>query len=646
MIPYRMKSIMRRNLIFLFCLLASLPKAWSEEIQVNSAVDKRSAQVGEEIHLNIRITGAQGNIQAPRLPAFKGFDTFYTGRASHITFINGQSNSSVEFSYVLAPREKGHFTLAPIEVLAGSRKFTTEPVEIDIHENPGQLPGQAAPPPSSAPSYQPLPDPFAALPAPAQEPPPSFQPGDDNIFVRAWTDKTTAYPNEQIFLTYSLYTRYDTRYEGFEKEPQVSGFWIEEFPMERDIRRETVRFNDKRYIKADVKKMALFPTTPADYTIEPGTLKVTIRQEPETTSIFDEFFNDSFFSGGGGFFSRREERVLKPPPIEIKIIPFPEKGKPASFQGAVGNFRLSAAIDKSAVKQNEPVTMKLVLEGEGNIETLNKPKIAEIPRFKIYDADTSSQLFKTGNVIGGRKTFEVVFIPAEAGQLTIPSFEFSFFNPVTASYQVLKTPEFPIRAAPSEQTFKLPKNLSGQEAFKREIQLEAKDIHYIRERLTDRSVEKFLDFGVKILAVLNTLLIFLASAGLLRRRQEEIYIKDHALRRRRFARSQAESRIRRLRNRLRSEKDISLYFEEAEKILTRYLSDKFNLSTHGITRFEIENKLHEIFGSGDPLFADVLELYKLSEESRFGKGSVPADARHKALKILREVISRVEKAGK
>lgn len=634
---------MKRGWIFFLCLFSVLPSGWSEDVQVNSSFDKRSAQVGEEIHLNIQIRGAQGNIQAPRLPAFKGFDTFYTGRSSHITFINGQSSSSVEFSYVLVPRTKGHFNLAPIEVFVGSRKFTTEPIEIDVYESPNRFAGTSAPP--SAPTYHPPPDPFAALPVPSQEPPPSFQPDDDNIFVRAWTDKTTAYPNEQILLTYSLYTRYDTRYEGFQKEPQVSGFWIEEFPMERDVRRETVRFNDKRYVKADVKKMALFPTTAADYTIDPGSLKVTVRQEPETTSIFDEFFNDSFFSGGG-FFSRREERLLQPPPIQLKVIPFPEKGKPSSFQGAVGNFRLSATLDKNAVKQNEPVTLKLVIEGEGNIETLNKPKIPEVPKFKIYDADTSSQLFKTGNVIGGQKTFEVVFIPIEAGSLKIPSLEFSFFNPVAVSYQVLKTPEFPIQVAPSEQPFKLPKNLSEQEVFKKEIQLEGKDIRYIRERLTDEGAEVFLDFGIKGLIVLNTLLAVLVILGLLRQQQEKIYTKDHALRRRRFARPHAESRIRRLRSWLRQDKDISLYFQEVEKILTRYLADKFNWSTHGITRLEIEHKLREIFGPDVPLFGDVLELYKLSDESRFGKGSVPADAKNEALKILREVISRVERAGK
>ena len=82
--------------LFLF-LPANLP-LHAENVQVTSNFDKRSAQVDEEIHLSIKINGARGNIQAPRLPALKDFDTYYAGRASRITFINGVSSSTMEFT--------------------------------------------------------------------------------------------------------------------------------------------------------------------------------------------------------------------------------------------------------------------------------------------------------------------------------------------------------------------------------------------------------------------------------------------------------------------------------------------------------------------------------------------------------------------
>ncbi len=631
------------SLIF-FAIIVSSSVAYSEDIQVTSTFNKRQVAVNEEVSLTINIAGAKGNIQAPRLPSFQGFDTFYTGRASHLTFINGQSSSNVQFSYVLVPKTAGTFNLGPIDITIDGRNFRTDPVQIEVtgagsSGSASQRSGGFTPPPQQQRPYTP---PQSSSP-PQDEPPPTFQPADDNIFVRAWVDKQSVYPNQQVLLTYSLYTRYDTRYEGFEEEPQISGFWIEEFPMEREIKRETVRVNGKRYVKADIKKVALFPQSATDYTINPGSVKASIRQEPENTSVFDEFFNDSFFSGGS-FFARRENRLLSPPPISIQVKPLPEAGKPAGFGGAVGNFRMTATVDKASVKQNEPVTMKLMIEGEGNIETLNKPKIPEIPGFKIYDADTSSNMFKTGDVIGGRKTFEIVFIPLKSGQMKIPALEFNYFSPASAAYQKLLTPEFPLSVAPSEQTFQLPKELSQDDAFKKKIEIESKDIRFIGETLPDEERESMLGLVNHGLFVLDGVLLLFILAGLYRRRQEKIFQKDSALKRRSHARTVADGRIRKLKKPGRNAESTAMnaYFEDVDKILTQYLADKFNLSAFGITRGAIQSKLAEVIGETDSLFKEIDEFYQICDESRFGAGKVPEDIQEKALKILKSALSRLE----
>lgn len=633
--------------IFAVLFLLLLPnRLFAEEIQVSSDFDKRTAQVGEDIHLTVRISGADGSIQAPRLPGFSGFDTFYTGRASHITFINGESSSNIEFSYTLIPKSPGRHNLSPIEVFINAQRYATQPVEIEVTSGSGPTqpsytgqnapfnPNQAPPAASQRGTQGPIP----------QEPAPAFMPEDDNIFIRAWVDKNVVYPNEQVLLTYSLYTRYDTRYEGFEKEAQMSGFWIEDFPMEKDIRRETVHVNGKRYIKADIKQTALFPTATADYTIDPGILKASIRQEAQSSSVFDEFFNDSFFSGGG-FFARRESRLLKPAPIQVTVKPFPEEGKPASFQGAVGNFKMTASLDKETVKQNEPVTLKIVIEGEGNIETLNKPPTPEMEDLKIYDSDSSSQLFKTGNVIGGRKTFEVVIIPTKAGKVKMPRLEFSYFNPAGGNYVTQKTPAYELSVTPSAQTLQLPQSLAQNEDLKKQIEVQGKDIRFIWEAIPSQQSDRHPQVPVTLwLAIANGIAGALVLLGFLRRREEMAYAKDRFLKRRKFAKIHAEKGIRRLKG-LRGKKDAD-YFEEAEKILTHYLTDKFDFSVHGITRHDLEIELRGVLGVEDPLLEDIRNFYHVCDESRFGRGEVPIELKDKALEILKATIAKVEKRKK
>lgn len=637
---------MRKILLAVFIFWGVFaPSVRAEEVRVSATLDKQSVQVGEEIRLSIRVTGQNMNLQAPRLSQRDGLEIYYTGRASHISVINGVTSANVEFSYTLIPQRAGHFTLDPVEMQGGKNIIRTEPIEIEVTGGQRQMPAAQALPQRAA--SQPA-RPFPAAQPSGPDEDFAVSPGtDDNIFVQAWVDRKTLYQNEQMLLTYSLYTRYDTRYEGFDKEPETSGFWIEEFPMDRDVPRETVRKDGKRYVKADVKKLALFPTAPGNYTIQPGTLKVSIREEPQGSNSFDEFFSDSFFTGGA-FFARRQNRLLAPPPIQLVVKPLPENGKPASFQGAVGNFRLSATIDRDQVKQNEPVTLKMVIEGEGNIETITRPKVPELTGFKIYDADTNTKLFQTENVIGGTKSFDVVFIPKEEGNAFVPPIEFSYFDPRQEKYVTLRTPNFPIKVEHSDQAFQMPEELTGNSIFQKKVKSEGKDIRYIDEKLPDVSRGRVEDMAFKVLQWAVVLLFLLLCFLWIKDRQDRLLSKDQALRRRKTARAMASANMHRLRKFARSSKseDTAAFFVELEKAMTQFIADKWNLSTFGVTRQDLEETLTAHFGAGDAHLKDVLELYHLCDESRFGKGSIPQTSKKIGLKIFQDTVNRIERMRK
>src|SRR3989338_4040879 len=75
------------------------------------------------------------------------------------------------------------------------------------------------------------------------------QPGYNLIF-EAKADKMSVYPNEPILLTYELLTRYDTRYEGFEVESELPGFWFQNiaYPQNMKVERRIIRRNDLRIV--------------------------------------------------------------------------------------------------------------------------------------------------------------------------------------------------------------------------------------------------------------------------------------------------------------------------------------------------------------------------------------------------------------
>src|SRR3989338_9538311 len=119
-------------IIFLTPLASLSTLGLAAEPELSASVDKQSARINEEIHLNVRISGAGSSLQAPRLPSLEGFEIFYSGRASRFSFINNKSESLTEFNYVLIPRSVGRFILRPIEIKVDDRVYRTNELEITV----------------------------------------------------------------------------------------------------------------------------------------------------------------------------------------------------------------------------------------------------------------------------------------------------------------------------------------------------------------------------------------------------------------------------------------------------------------------------------------------------------------------------------
>lgn len=640
--------------ILCIAVFGSPPRSLAENVQLGAAADKQTAEVNDEIHLNVKITGVRGAIQAPQLPPLEGFEVFYSGRSSRFSFVNGRSESLTEFNYVLIPRSVGRFILRPIEVKVEGKSYYTNQLDFTIEnaQTTAATPAASGPPAPqlTTPSYVPRAAP-AVQAAPFVPPQAASSVSDEaldqNIFLKVSPFPAAVYTNQQLILTYSLYTRYDTRYEGFIEEPETSGFWIEEFPMDQNLGRDTEIIDGRKYVRADVKKIALFPTAPGQYQIKPGVIKASVQIEERASSLFDEFFNDSFFSGAG-FLGRRVEKHLAPPPIRVEVRPLPEAGKPDSFKGAVGEFRMATNVDKRVVNQNEALTFQVTLEGQGNIETLVAPKLPEIPDVKLYESDTQTQLFRAQNVIAGKKSFEIVMIPTEPGELTIPGVEFSFFNPRTERYVILKSDSYRIKVNPSSVPAPaVPKGIleSGLEEGKKEIRLESEDIQYIKEEQAPSG--QFRPSKIVVWFVVVNGILTLISAGLAFMRKRSEYLdRNVSLKRTLFAKRYAVKGLKRLdrlvKSSMKDPKSDEIFFDESAKILNRYLSDKLDLSPHGLIQNVVEERLQALQAEPGTI-EKVRGCHEICDRVRFGKMDLQGADRRLMIQNIREIIYALER---
>lgn len=131
-----------------------------------------------------------------------------------------------------------------------------------------------------------------------------------------------------------------------------------------------------------------------------------------------------------GFFSQWQSfpRQLQLAPFTLRVLPLPAEGRPDSFSGAVGSFRLSGRLSQETVRPGDIVTLTLDLEGQGWLGDAPAPAPALSPHFKTYPA--KERLREPLHLRS-----EQAFIPQSTNATEIAAARFSYFNPASGRYE-------------------------------------------------------------------------------------------------------------------------------------------------------------------------------------------------------------------
>ncbi len=200
--------------------------------------------------------------------------------------------------------------------------------------------------------------------------------------------------------------------------PALTGFWAE---GDIDVTSYRVSANGRIYTVTELTQV-LFPTAAGEQTIDPARITIT--------------------SNG-----LRNDAILDTEPVIVNVQPAPE-GAPESFTGAVGQFDIRAELDRGQTQVDEPVTLKVTVEGMGNISTASDPVWPEIDGWRIFDADSSLSTQVENGLVSGSHTYERLMVPTAAGQFTVPAIEYSYFDPSLDQYVTVATDPMAITVAP------------------------------------------------------------------------------------------------------------------------------------------------------------------------------------------------------
>lgn len=441
---YRFFSRVVAALFFIFW--ASLSFA-----QVKFSASSNDRVIGKNDYLQVDFTVENaGTVESINPPSFKNF-TVVSGpnQQSSMSNINGNVKQSISVSFVLQPVAPGNFTIDPASARADGKDFRSNPLSIQVTNSSSSRKTTGA-------GSNLLLNPFGNLTLDFPTEPVTHQFDDyilkkgenvaekvkKNIFIRIETSKKNCYVGEPLVATYKLYTRLKSE-SNVIKTPSFNGFSVSELEMPDNLQLRTEKYNGREYNVYTLRKVQLYPLQSGNPGLEPVEVKNNIT-----------FLKAEYAGKGGDFYDRLRNFANENAPgnatvqqavtvtcdtLKILVKPLPDAGKPASFKGAVGDFKIAATLEKNKITTDDAGSLKVIISGSGNFPLVNAPAVPWPAGLEGFESKAAGNLDKFSVPLKGDKVFVYPFTVANAGDLTIPAIEFSYFDISTQSYKIIST---------------------------------------------------------------------------------------------------------------------------------------------------------------------------------------------------------------
>ncbi|MDO8951887.1 MAG: BatD family protein [Draconibacterium sp.] len=552
---------MLKQLVIYILLLFSVASVQAVQTRFTMSAPN-AVEMGKQFRLSFTLNERGSNLKLP--PGIENnFDILMgpsTSQSTSISTINGQTTQETTFgyTYILRPKQEGTFELRPASIEVGGKIFESNTIKIQVVKAQSQPAQPQAGAGGTGGTEQP------------QGTPQNVELGSDNLFVRIEMSKQNVFKGEQIIATVKLYINPNIPIAGFDEVnlPTYEGFYTQdvEIPQQVNFTREV--YNNKIYQVGILKKTILFPQQNGKLTVKPFSMALLVQQQVKQRSFFDDFFNS--------FRTVKAKITSNPVTVNVRDIP----PAPATFMGGVGNFGITSNISSEDVTTNDAVTLKVTINGAGNIRLVNTPKLQLPSDFEIYDPKTTDNVSVTGSGVSGTKTIEYLFQPRFEGEYEIPAIPFTYFNPATGSYETKSTSAYQLRVKKGSGDQTAAMMSSGR---KEDVQLLGQDIRFIKQGDPELMIKGYTFFGTTpfYLMYAGSTFAFLLLFFIYRKKAKEN--ANIALMRNKKANKVARKRLRAAATFMKQNNN-EAFHESILKAFEGYLSDKLGIPIADLNR--------------------------------------------------------------
>ena len=366
--------------------------------------------VGEATEYQISVVNGRAD-NPPPAPVVAGLTFQYVGQATNSNYFYDSRTgmralNSLIYRYAVRALRPGRYVIPGQEVMVGGTALRTLPMTLSA-EGTGAA---GATPPSQT------------------------------VTSELLVPRKSAYVGESIPVEVRSYFGLDVR-GAPDPEPVLTGegFSVQKFtpPAIGPQILDGIRYNTASY------KSAVAGLKIGTLTVGPAETEPVVRLPLSSSRRRRQNGYDPLESLFGGMSLGPEQRIkvrTDPVTVEIKALP---AGKPADFSGGIGQFKLDVEAEPRRALAGDPVTVRLILSGQGNFDRVNPPVLADEHGLRVYPPGAK---FKADDEVGlsGVKTFEQVVI-ADGPRAALPAYRFSYLDPATGKYVSVETPPVAVR---------------------------------------------------------------------------------------------------------------------------------------------------------------------------------------------------------
>ena len=517
--------------------------------------------VGEQFRLTYKVnTDDVEGFRAGNIPAeLEVLMGPSTSHQSSFQMINGHTSSStsVTYTYILCATSNGTFTIPPARATVGGKQVTSNALRIKVS---GQAQGNGG----SQQQRQPAGVRSAGTPI-----------SGSDLFIKVSANKSRVHEQEPVLLTYKVYTLVElTSLNG--KMPDLKSFYSQEIPLPQQKKFTVENVNGRPYRTVTWSQYVMFPQMTGKLDIPGITFEGVVVQANRDVDPFEAFFN-----GGSGYVEVNKK--IQAPGLSIQVDPLPER--PANFSGGVGQFSIKAELDKTEVKANDPVTLRITVSGAGNMKLLKEPVVNFPQDFDKYDAKQNDKTKLTSNGLEGSITYEFLAVPRHQGTYEIPPVEFVYYDTRDNAYKTLKTEALKLNVAKGSGNAQNSSYNSQQD-----IEQLNKDIHFIKTGDTTQHQQGDYFFGSTGYWVALALLVLTFITLFVVFRQRAIDNANISKMRGKKANKVAVKRLK-LADKLMKQGKASAFYDEVLRALWGYVGDKLNMPVEQLSRENISQQL-------------------------------------------------------